>query len=167
MANYLPGRTIAKGSLEVTGATSLDGSFDMNNITDDFTLATYNPQPKVLKFQYDFADLGGAQGAITLTDSNDGAMQTPDNAFIKRVYLEGITSATSGGSATIKVTVAGVDVIGATAFDNGEFDAEAATELTGNLPKKANAAANCIITVATADLTAGKFNVYVEYVEGD
>ena len=128
---------------------------------------TDGDQPKYLKFQYDFADLGGAQGAITLTDDADAALTIPDNAVITRVTLDALTTATSEGSATIALGYTGATTafIAATAYNNGEFDAAACTALTA--AHKTTAAVSVLATVATADLTAGKFNVYVEYIEGD
>jgi hypothetical protein len=125
-------------------------------------------QAKHLIFEYDFADLGGAQGAITLTDTADAAQTIPDNALVTRAYLEAITSPTSGGSATIMLGITGdTDAfIAATAYDNAVYVAEALTELTAAIPVKTSAAVSVIATVATADLTAGKFRIHVEYIEG-
>jgi hypothetical protein len=137
---------------------------------DAVTNAKLGPvQPKALKFQYDFADLGGAQGAITLTDDADDAQTIPDNALILRAYIEGVTSSTSGGSATVKLGITGDDdaFIAATAFDNGEFDAGVLTELSAGIPIKTSAAVSVLATIATADMTAGKYNIWVEYMEGD
>ena len=124
---------------------------------------------KSLKFQYDFADLGGATGAITLTDDADVAQTIPDNAVITEAYLESVTTATSWGAATIKLGITGDDdcFIAATAFDNGEFTATAISELTAGIPIRTAAAVSVLATVATAALTAGKFNVWVKYFEGD
>jgi len=147
----------------------VDGSIDTAHIADDqVTNAKLGPvNIKALKFQYDFADLGGAQGAITLTDDADAAQTIPDNAIVTHTYIEGITSATSGGSATIALGYTGATtaIIAATAFDNGEFDAGAVTQTS--VVAKMTAAVSVLLTVATADLTAGKLNVWVEYYEGD
>ena len=147
------------------------GSVETAKIADD---AVTNPKlesnaVKFLKFQYDFDDLTGAQGAITLTDEDDAAQTIPDNACIVQAYVEGLASSTSGGSATYKLGISGDDdcFIAATAFNNGEFDAEALTELSAGIPLKTTAAVSVLATIATADITAGKFNVRVEYYEGD
>ena len=124
---------------------------------------------KVLKFQYDFADLGGAISAITLTDENGNGLTLPDNACIKRAYVESLTTGASGGSATIKLGITGDDdaFIAATAMNHATFTAEAVTELTAGIPVKTSAGVSVLATVATATITAGKFNVYVEYIVGD
>jgi len=143
----------------VTAAKLADDAVTNDNLS--------TPLPKTLEFQYDFADLGGAAGALTLTDASDGAQTIPDNAVIRSVTLDALTTATSGGSATIALGYTGATTafIAATAYNNGEFDAGACTALTA--AHKTTAAVSVIATVATADLTAGKFNVYVEYIEGD
>lgn len=124
---------------------------------------------KVLKFQYDFADLGGATGALTLTDENNNALTLPDNACIARAYVESLTTGASSGSATIKLGFTGDDdaFIAATAMNHATYTAEGVTELTAGIPVKTSAEVSVLATVATAALTAGKFNVYVEYVVGD
>jgi len=148
------GRVIGTGSLDVRDQV---GNSDLG---DD--------QVKTLCFQYDFDDLAGAQGAVTLTSRSDVAQTIPDNAVIVRSYVEGITSPTSGGSATIKVGITGDDdcFIAATAYDNGEYDIATVTEFTAGIPIKTTAAVAVLATIAVADLTAGKFNVWIDYYEG-
>lgn len=123
---------------------------------------------KELIFEYDFADLGGAVSAITLTDTADAAQTIPDNAVITDCWVEGITTATSSGSATISLGYTGnTDAfLPVTAFDNGEFDAEAITIAGLDLPIKTTAAVSVLATIGTAALTAGKFRVHVAYKEG-
>ena len=57
--------------------------------------------PITRTFEYDFAADGGAQGAIALSDADGRSGVIPDDAIITGATLEGITTATSGGSATI------------------------------------------------------------------
>lgn len=124
----------------------------------------------IRKFQYDFADLGGATAAITLTDDEDVAITIPDNAIIRQdAVLEAITTTTSGGSSTIKLGFTGDDdaFVAATAMDNGIYAAAAATDLTAGVSVKTTAAVSVLATIATATITAGKFNVWVSYVIGD
>jgi len=158
--------------LQIADADFGAGVIESAAIADDaITNAKLGPTAlKSLKFQYDFADLGGATtAAITLTDDADAAQTIPDNAVIVRAYIEGVTSATSGGSATVKLGITGDDdcLIAATDFDNGEFDATTVTALTAGIPIRTTAAVSVLATVAAAALTAGKFNIWVEYYEGD
>ena len=138
---------------------------------DQITNAKLEPfAEKTLKFMYDFAALGGSTGALVLTDEDGAAQTIPDNAIITKFALDVVTEITSGGSATIALGAAtdGAAMIkAATAFDNAAY--VAATQL-GGIPaasKKLTAARNCIATIATADLTAGKFYLYITYIEGD
>ena len=126
-------------------------------------------QPKHLCFLYDFDALGGTAGALTLTDNAGAAQTIPDNAVITEVVIEGITDNTSGGSATIALGYTGVAAgfLAATAFDNAIWDVNAVTvgapvAATG----KTTAEVSVLATVATADLTAGKWQVWVTYYEG-
>ena len=157
--------------LQIADADFGAGVIESAAIADDaITNAKLGPTAlKSLKFQYDFADLGGAAEAITLTDDADAAQTIPDNAVIVRAYIEGITSAASSGSATVKLGITGDDdcLIAATDFDNGEFDATTVTALTAGIPIRTTTAVSVLATVAVAALTAGKFNIWVEYYEGD
>lgn len=157
-------------SRNVTSALIVDGAVTAADIGDDAVgNAELGPAAmKSLIFEYDFADLGGSVGAITLTDTADAAQTIPDNAVIANVWIEAITTATSGGSATIALGyTANTDAfLPATAYNNGEFTAEAATIAETELPLKMSAAVSVIATVAGAALTAGKFRVHVDYKEG-
>lgn len=114
---------------------------------------------------YSFAVQGGAIGTISLKDGDGQVLKLPANALIKNVVIDVITSPTSGGSATIAVT----------AVSSGDLKAATAVaSFTGKLQGiPDNVVANMIklssektisIAIATAALTAGKFNVLVEYV---
>ena len=125
---------------------------------------------KTLLYEYDFANLGGAAGAITLTGKgNTTPAQLPDNAVITNVTIEGVTDNTSGGSATIALGYTGQagSFLAATAFNDAMWNVDAVTSgapvaATG----KTTAAVAVIATIATADLTAGKWYVGVTYFEG-
>uniref|UniRef100_A0A6M3J0U0 Uncharacterized protein n=1 Tax=viral metagenome TaxID=1070528 RepID=A0A6M3J0U0_9ZZZZ len=124
----------------------------------------------IRKFQYDFADLGGAIAAITLTDDEDAAITIPNNAVIRQdAVLEALTTTTSGGSATIALGITGDDdaFVAATAMDNAIYAAAAATDLTAGVSVKTTQAVAVLATIAGATVTAGKFNVWVNYVIGD
>ena len=126
-------------------------------------------QTKTLVFNYDFATLTGSSGALTLANkAGNGAQTIPDNAVITRAYLESIVTTTSGGSATIMLGFTGDTnaFVAATAMNNAIYAAGALTELTAGIPIKTTGAVSVLATVATADLTAGQFYVWVEYYEG-
>ena len=126
--------------------------------------------PINLCFLYDFAVLGGAQGALTMTKCADGTAQTlPDNAVILRVTQESDTDLTSGGGATVALGYTGNDnaFLAATAYTDASFDVDAIAARNAEVPIITGAAVSVLATVATADLTAGKFKLYVEYIQGD
>jgi len=125
-------------------------------------------QTKTLKFLYNAAVIGGTAGAAyALTDDSNTAQTIPDNAVITNCYFELSDTITSGGSATIALGFTGdTDAfIAATAYNNAAFTATASTKNAG-VPVKTTAAVSVLATIATADLTAGTFFLWVEYYEG-
>ena len=122
--------------------------------------------PKFLTFLYDFDGLGGAQGSLTMT-AEDGTAQTiPGNAIITNAYAEVETAVESSGSATVALgLVANTDAfVAATA--KGSLGLGVVLNTANDLPLKSAVPGSVLATVATADLTAGKIRLYVEYIEG-
>jgi hypothetical protein len=111
---------------------------------------------KTVKATYDFAKQGGAISAITL-----GA-QIPTGAWITRAYIKLNSTVTSGGSATIALAIGGVALLAATAYSNAVFTAAVATSTV--TPALTTTAAALTATIAVAALTAGSFDVIIEYV---
>jgi hypothetical protein len=120
------------------------------------------------KATYDFAVDGGAVGTITLKNSP----VIPAGAIILGGIEHGITLPTSGGAATIAI-----------GFGSGAQSAllKAATAIASYvagvprelIPKwtsatifKVTTEGKITITVATAALTAGKFDIHIVYVMG-
>lgn len=121
------------------------------------------------RFLYDFAALGGAAGAKTLTDEDGRAATLPDNAVVKAARVECITAATSAGAATIALGVTGnTDAfLAATAYTDNRFDTpDTVGAATNEVPFKNAAAVSVLATIADAALTAGKFVLEVDYTEG-
>lgn len=119
-----------------------------------------------LQFVFDYAVLGGAQGTIPLTALN-GAL--PNNFVVQNAILDILTPLTSGGLATAAVTTgqgAG-DLVAATLISGAPFAStglKATAVLMGTVATliKATAQRSPAIVVAVADLTAGKFNLFIE-----
>ena len=114
-------------------------------------------QAYIGKAQYDFDIDGGGVGVITPASNFNlpiGAIGT---------WTDIKTTLASGGSATIAIATAGVAVKAATAFDDNAYvgrDTQTARTAIGT-----TAAAGAVtFTVATAALTAGKVDIYVEYI---
>jgi hypothetical protein len=126
-----------------------------------------------LKGIYSFAALGrvsamgGAQGAINLKDEHGHEVVLPDNFVVERATVNTLTALTSGGAATVAVgsTEAGKAAImlAATAFDAAPFDSDAkalhCAALVTTPYKVTGSGKKLAISIATADLTAGAFEV--------
>lgn len=114
--------------------------------------------------QYDFSVDGGAVGDIDLTRNAD----IPANAVILGGFAEVDTVPTSGGAATIAVKVEGAaDIIAAAAISGAPWSTTGRKSVipvfTGATTVKTTAARKIQATVATAALTAGKFDVVLFY----
>ncbi len=121
-----------------------------------------SPKKRVAYFEYDFNRDSGAVGDITLRGNS-----LPEDAIITKGMIHLKTALTSGGSATIALKVEGVaDTRAATAVATWQTNAlldvvpagTAATAIRTTV-----AGRQVVMTVATADLTAGKFIVALEY----
>lgn len=119
----------------------------------------------VVKCVYDFAVSGGVQGDIGLLDDEGNPAVVPANAIITRVLVDVLTQPTSAGAATVAIKAVGAgDLLGATAkasltvgLHDGIPVNTAATSVKATVQEQIKA------TIGTADLTAGKINVFVEY----
>lgn len=119
----------------------------------------------VLKAQFDFSVLGGAQGSVTLKDEDGADATLPSGAIITRVWIDSITDPTSGGAATVALSSEGAaDLLAATAIAGITGIIEGLPDGTAAQMIKLTAAREIVAVIATADLTAGKFNVFIEFV---
>jgi len=107
-----------------------------------------------------FIEIGVAAGEV--------APSLPANAVLVNAYVEIITAPTSDGSATISIGTQSDDdaLLAATAFNNGMFGANKVTSVSNTLPLKIAGEESVIVRIQTAALTAGKFNIFVEYYIG-
>ncbi|MFN9974319.1 MAG: hypothetical protein ACK58T_30930 [Phycisphaerae bacterium] len=122
-------------------------------------------QRGTLRATYDFAIQGGAIGTVNLRDSDNQLATLPDKAIVLQVYIDEVTNVTSGGSATIAVGLnTTTDLLGATAI--ASFTGIIAGVPTGTAATmvKATAARTITATIGTAAVTAGKLNVFIDYV---
>ncbi len=122
-----------------------------------------NDNMLVQEYVYDFDVDGGAIGAIDLS-AKASKEPLPVGAVAKRYTRKVLTAFTSGGSATVAVG----NGDSATKYES----AVAVASLTANALAEDNAALNAIldaadgqliVTIATADLTAGKAVYMVEF----
>lgn len=117
----------------------------------------------VLIATYDVAVQGGA----SLVEHETG-VSLPDGAIITRSYIDIVTALTGGGTTIAVKTQSDNDIKTATAVGSwgigileGQSTGSAATML------KMTAERGVRVKVANSALTAGKFNVYIEYVMGE
>lgn len=122
---------------------------------------------KTKKFTYSFAVNGGAQGDIALT-AQDGAI--PNGAIVIRAIADVQTVPTSGGAATIAVKVqAAADANAADAISGAPWSTATPKTLdkltiADGVLIKLTADRTPVITVGTADLTAGIIVFYFDYI---
>lgn len=120
------------------------------------------------KMTYDFTVNGGAVSTITPTNSPT----LPLGAIIFGGTLDITTSLTSGGSATIAVGIGSgaqvASIKGATAVASwGAGQLAVIPVFTAATYHKVTAAGALTLTIATATLTAGKFDVNLMYLRGN
>ena len=117
-----------------------------------------NAKRVIVKATYSFATDGGAVSTITPAVN----ALVPKNAIITQAWTDARTSMTSGGSATVALACGGVTIKSATAFDNAAY-VGIDNHITSGA--KTSAAGYITFTVATAALTAGVVDIYVEYIQ--
>lgn len=132
-----------------------------------------NKTRNLLVAKYSYA----VQGGTTVSDINlltnlgnrRSYAKLPDNAIITDVWLDVLTQPVSSGNATVAVTANSAgDLLASTAkaalpvgFKQGIPMGSTTTFV------KLTAERTVTATIGTAPLTAGKVNVYIEYVIGD
>lgn len=120
----------------------------------------------VVRGTYDFSVLGGAIGTVKLLDQAGVIIPIPNKAIITDVYIDVVTGMTStGGTGTIAIGLNSTgDLLAA-------VDADTLSNIVAGIPigtaatmVKATADRYLTATIATATLTAGKIEVFAEYV---
>lgn len=114
---------------------------------------------------YTFANDTGAVGSYTL-------FTIPDNTTIVEAWYEVVTAPTSAGLATISLGVEtdGADeILSAKAFDDSIWMTEGYHDTlvfprAANFTTKTTAERNVVLTIGTADLTAGVIYVWCRYI---
>lgn len=118
------------------------------------------------KYMYDFAVDGGAQGTLVLRQNN-GAL--PSGFIIQNAFIDVTTQLNSGGSATAALATpqSANDLITATAFGSAPWSSTGRklcipVMATASTWLKMTQARSPTLVIATADLTGGVFNLYVQ-----
>jgi len=120
------------------------------------------PIVRVAKATYDFAVKGGVVGDIPLDDV------VPLGAVIVGGYLRVLTAVTGGANATAAVKVEGAaDIVAAAVVTGAPWSTTGFKSVipvaTGATMLITTAKRRITVTVAVADLTAGKFDVMLFY----
>jgi hypothetical protein len=115
---------------------------------------------RLIKASYSFAANGGAVGTLSLSES------VPQGAVILGGWVDVTTAVTSGGAATVAVTVESAgDIVAAAAVSGAPWSTTGRKSVipvfTGATTVKTTAARTISVVIATAALTAGVFDVYL------
>lgn len=121
----------------------------------------------VAKFSYDFSKQGGTEGDITLAGE-----PLPKNAIVWDGVVDVITPLEGvGATAAVSTSQSADDLIAAAAISGAPWSTAGSKALV-----PVGDAANSIkmtaerapkLVIASADLTAGKFNLFIEYYLSD
>jgi hypothetical protein len=119
---------------------------------------------KTVRGEYEFAVDGGAVSTITLRGDNG----IPAGSYILGGFIEVDTAVTSGGAATVAVSVESAgDLLAAAAVAGAPWSTTGRKSVipvfTGATTIKTTVTRSVTIAVATAALTAGKFRVVLVY----
>ena len=106
------------------------------------------------KATYDFAVHGGA-----VADAVGLGVVIPAGAIIHSVTGSVVTTL-AGAGATIAINLGATEVNAATAFDNADY---VGVDVHFNTLTKLTADSEVNIDIAGAPLTAGKYDIYVQY----
>lgn len=127
---------------------------------------------RMAKMTYNVPTDGGAQGIIqpAITEV------IPTGSIITGVLIQPLSNFTTTSSPTMVITAGGVTISGSTPIasnatglttggqDASWFSRVGAVTTAPYLPVKTTSAVPIKVTVGTADMIAGKFNVFVFYV---
>lgn len=144
-------------------------SIDHNNGLENFKIglgSEINKCINVVKGKYRFATMGGAVGSYSLIDDDGVVVKLPLGAIVTKTYIKIVQAFVStGNSGTIALTLQSAgDVLAAVDADTlsgvaaGIQDGAAANMLS------LTAERTLTLAVATAAMTAGQADVFVEYV---
>ena len=175
----IPTYNVNSSAVVMTGAESVAVILDTSSAIKVFRAATAKTQyfiapcsnsilvPPVkgivTPLVYDFAVDGGVVGSITI-----GSL--PDNTIITKAVYTVDTLFTSAGAATVSLSIEVDDVDGVlapTVYNNAIFTVGAHTAIQDgarvNYSVQTTAVRNIVLTIGTANLTAGKISLYYEY----
>ncbi|MEM9116879.1 MAG: hypothetical protein AAGD09_03240 [Cyanobacteria bacterium P01_F01_bin.56] len=111
-----------------------------------------------VKATYDFAEHGGIVG------DNACNLKLPAGAIVYNGFANVVTAPTSGGSATVAIKIEGAaDLLTATAISSVTGQLDLVPDGTAGNAIVLTEDRTLSVTIATAALTAGKIDVYLQY----
>ncbi len=119
--------------------------------------------------KYSYAVQGGVVGDVTLRSdlsSSASSISIPDNAIIKQVWVDNLVTV-SGGSIALKLQSAADLKAETSAATYAAGTVIAGTPIGTAATMIKLTAARTLKATLSSTVTAGQFNVYVEYVLGD
>lgn len=121
-------------------------------------------QVRMEKCIYDFSKVGGAISTINLRNDDQQSCTLPKNAIIRDVVIDVITAGTTSASGTMSLTAQTAGDLKA-ALAAASYTGILAGIPTGSAASAIKLTADRIVTgtIATGALTAGKWNVLIQY----
>lgn len=165
------GIAVPEGSIVIGGVTLGTTAAELNQLGAATAVADGLGRGRIARATYSFAVHGGAIGAITIGLNAAGAaapVTIPAGAVIMDglIVVDAAGAVTSAGLATVAVgVVAANDILAATAKASIVNSAKLDVIPVGTAATVVSVASGSAITitVATAALTAGKFDVFLRY----
>lgn len=147
----------------------VNGGVATADIADDAVTnaKTDGAADKYLEAVYDFSIDGGAQATIPLNDATGAPVNLPDKAIVISSHIEIETAVTSGGSATVAFGLVGNTDAFKSATGKASLTLDAVFGGSNDLPLKMATPTPVAITIAVANLTAGKIRIFIKYIEGN
>jgi len=149
---------------------SLTGAGWLKDADDNFQSLADLTGLHVTKFTFDTAvnDAAETPASNKTVAAHPMAVSIPDNAIVISGHVDVITAVTSEGAATVAIgLVSGVDLLAATTKTSLGLAAQVPMAAVKTAPIKLSAEKAVTVTVGTAALTAGKFDGYIVWMEGE
>jgi len=148
---------------------SLTGSGWLKDADDNFQSLASLAGLHVTKFTFDTAvnDAAETPASNKTVAAHPMAVSIPDNAIVISGHVDVIAAVTSGGSATVAISLVNAnDLLTATALTGLTEGKQLPMAAVKTAPIKLTAEKAVTVTVGTAALTAGKFDGYIVWMEG-
>ena len=148
---------------------SLSGAGWLKDADDNFQSLASLAGLHVTKFTFDAEANDNAEEPASnkTVAAHPMAVSIPDNAIVISGHVDVIAAVTSGGSATVAISlVADNDLLTATALTGLTEGKQLPMAAVKTTPIKLSAEKAVTVTVGTAALTAGKFDGYIVWMEG-